>query len=262
MTGVRIPARAPLWHASMKQKFLGWSQRYIAALRKDLKPGHRKVASVGVPQRLGREAVALGLKTLDLAQIHLHALSTLIPPRSKRGLVARAGAFFYSVQAPLEATRRTALPTQLHLARLQETLGQRTQELAATNRRLRRGVLRRKVRAKACLKSDAHHQKSLQESLQLQKRLRQLTHRVLAAQEADRREISVELQDEIAQTLVGINLRLLSLKLEAQGNTKGLKNQIANAQQLVLSSVKSVRQFARKLNSPPPAFSDFALAIH
>jgi len=43
----------------------------------------------------------------------------------------------------------------------------------------------------------------LKDSLQLQEELRQLTHQVLAAQEEERKKISHELQDEIAQTLLG-----------------------------------------------------------
>ena len=88
---------------------------------------------------------------------------------------------------------------------------------------------------------------ALKESLELQKRLRQLTHQVLAAQEDERKKISRELQDEIAQTLLGINVRLLSLKQEARSNTKGLKNEIASTQRLVVKSARSVRQVARKI---------------
>jgi len=36
------------------------------------------------------------------------------------------------------------------------------------------------------------------------------------------------------------------LKQEARTNTKGLKNEIASTQRLVLKSAKSVRQVARK----------------
>ncbi|HEY5069351.1 MAG TPA: histidine kinase [Candidatus Acidoferrum sp.] len=135
------------------------------------------------------------------------------------------------------------------MSRLEETLGQRTEELAATNRQLQRGVVRRKVMEDAAEANGKHHQKCLEESLQLQKRLRQLTHRVLATQEDDRTSISRELQDEIAQTLLGINVRLLSLKQEARRNTKGIKNEIASTQRLVLKSAKSVRRIAREFGS-------------
>jgi signal transduction histidine kinase len=100
--------------------------------------------------------------------------------------------------------------------------------------------------------SGKDHDHRLTESLQLQKRLRQLTHRVIAAQEDERSKISHELQDEIAQTLLGINVRLLSLKQAARSETQGLKNQIASVQRLVVKSAKSVRRFARKLDTSQP----------
>ncbi len=71
-----------------------------------------------------------------------------------------------------------------------------------------------------------------------------MTHRVLASQEEDRKKISLELQNEIAQTLLGINVRLLTLKQEARNNSKGLKKEIAKTQRLVLGSSRSVRQVA------------------
>jgi signal transduction histidine kinase len=92
------------------------------------------------------------------------------------------------------------------------------------------------------------HQQCLEESLELQKRLRRLTHQVLAAQEDERKKISRELQDEIAQTLLGINLRLLCLKQEARSKTTDLKNTIANTQRLVANSARSVRQAGRRIN--------------
>ncbi len=69
-------------------------------------------------------------------------------------------------------------------------------------------------------KSGKHHKKCLEESLQLQKHLQHLTHRVLAAQEDERKKISRELQNEIAST-----------------------------QRLVVKSAKSVRRVTRKFGS-------------
>jgi signal transduction histidine kinase len=69
---------------------------------------------------------------------------------------------------------------------------------------------------------------------------------VLAAQEEERKKISRGLQNEIAQTLLGINVRLFSLKQEARCNTKRLKNEIASTQRLVVKSAKSVRRVARE----------------
>ncbi len=198
---------------------------------------------------LGRRAVVLGLETLELARIHERALVTLEAASSKDGIAKRAEIFFTEAITPIVETHRAARQSNVRLSRLKETLGQRTEELAATDRQLQRGVVRRKVMEDAAEKSGQHHQKCLQESLQLQKRLRQLTHQVLAAHEDERKKISRELQDEIGQTLLGINVRLLSLKQEARNNTRGLKNKIASTQRLVVKSAKSVRRVAREFGS-------------
>jgi len=143
-------------------------------------------------------------------------------------------------------THRAARQSKTDLCRLRETLGRRTLELAATNLQLKRGVLRRKHVEAALKKSGVHYTKLLKDSLHLQEDLRQLTHQVLAAQEEERKRISLKLQDEVAQTLLGINVRLLSLKRESQVNTKGLKSEIASTQRLVAKSASSVRRVARE----------------
>ena len=96
----------------------------------------------------------------------------------------------------------------------------------------------------------------LKESLQLQKQLRLLTHRVLAAQEDERMKLSHELQDEIAQTLLGINVRLLLLKQAARSKARGLKSEIAGAQRLIVKSTKLVRRLAHELANHRPTSSE------
>ena len=81
----------------------------------------------------------------------------------------------------------------------------------------------------------------------MQEHLRQLTHQILLAQEEKRTKISSELHDEIAQTLLGINVRLVTLKQEAAFNTKGLNKEIANTHRLVEKSNKILRRFADEL---------------
>jgi signal transduction histidine kinase len=228
----------------MTKKLTGLSQQYVAALRKHLKQGPQ--ASLQPALGLGRRAVALGLETLELARIHEQSLVTLELSSSKNGFTKLAGIFFTTANIPVEETHRAARQSQVHLSRMQETLDQRTEELAVSNRQLQRGIVRRKVMEDAAEKTGKHHNKCLEESLQLQKRLRRLTHRLMAAQEDERQSISRELQDEIAQTLLGINVRLLSLKREARLNTRGLKNEIASTQRLVVKSAKSVRRVARE----------------
>ena len=235
----------------MKPKSNGLSQKYVAALEKHLKQGPN--ASLQPALELGRLAVAHGLETLDLARIHEQALANFELSNTKNGFTKLAGIFFTEANLPIAETQRAARQSKIHLSRLKETLDQRTEELAASNRQLQRGIVRRKVMEDAFEKSGKHHNKCLEESLQLQKRLRLLTHQVLAAQENDRKSISRELQNEIAQTLLGINVRLLTLKQRARNNTKGLKNEIASTQQLVVKSAKTVRRVARELGLYQPA---------
>jgi signal transduction histidine kinase len=231
----------------MKQNLKAFAQAYGAALRTRLQPGARAARPPALA--LGRSAVALGLETLELARVHERALGALDLAPDNKKLLHRAEIFFAEANAPIEQKHRADQRSEVHLVRLKETLDQRTQELAATNRQLQRGVARREVMEKAFEKSGQHHKKCLEESLELQKRLRQLTHQLMAAQEAERKSISHELHDEIAQTLLGINVRLLSLKQEARVNHKGLKNDIAGTQRLVTKSAQSVRRVAREFGS-------------
>ena len=235
----------------MKRKLTGLSRRYATALRKHLKQGAG--ASLQPALRLGQQAVKSGMETLELAWIHERALTILKLSATNHGQTKRAEIFFAEAITPIVETHCAARQTNLDLNQLNKQLGRRTQDLAARNRQLQQGVVRSQAMEAAFKKSGRHHHKSMEESLQLQNRLRQLTHRVLAAQEDDRLKISHELQDEIAQTLLGINVRLLSLKREAWSKTKGLKNEIANTQRLVVKSAKSVQRFARELGTQKKA---------
>jgi signal transduction histidine kinase len=191
--------------------------------------------------------VDLGLETLGLARIHEEALVKLRPGSKKRVLAKLAGLFFAEANMAIEATHRAARQNKSDLGRLMATLERRTEQLAASNLQLQKGVVRRRVMENDFAKRGKHHQECLEESLELQTRLRQLTHQVLAAQEDERRKISRELEGEIAQTLLGINVRLLSLKIEARSHSRGLKNTIAKTQRLVAKSARSVRQVGRKI---------------
>jgi signal transduction histidine kinase len=228
----------------MNLKLAGLSQRYVAALRKHLKQGPR--AGLQPALRLGRQAVVLGLETLELARMHERALVTLKSSNGKNGTIKRSESFFTEALIPIVETHRAARQSKIDLNRLNGALGRRSVELAAANRQLQSGIIRRKSVEAALKKSSEHYARLLKDSLHLQEGLRQLTHRVLAAQEVERIKISCELQDEIAQTLLGINVRLISLKHEARSTTEGLKNEIASTQRLVVNSAKSVRRVARE----------------
>jgi signal transduction histidine kinase len=77
------------------------------------------------------------------------------------------------------------------------------------------------------------------------------------AQEEERKKISRELHDVIAQTLTSINVRLAKLRKEATLNTSGLERSIDLTQQLVQRSVNIVHRFARELR--PTVLDDLGL---
>jgi signal transduction histidine kinase len=230
----------------MKKKLTTLSRRYVAALRKHLRRGSRAIPPCGAALRLGRQAAALNLETLDMVRIHEDALATLEAASSKNGLIKRAEIFFTEAITPIEETHHAALNANVRLSRLNQTLGRRTVDLAASQRSLKQDVVQRKTVEQALKKSGEHSRKLLKESLDLQKHLRRLTHQILSAQEDKRKKISRDLHDEIAQTLLGINVRLLTLKKEAAVDTDGLKKEIVSTQRLVDKSVKSIKRFARE----------------
>ena len=112
---------------------------------------------------------------------------------------------------------------------------------------LKRGIVQRKAAEEALKKSGKHRTDLLEQSRLVQEHLRQLTRQILSAHEDKRTKISRELHDEIAQTLLGINVRLLALRNEATINSKGLKKEIANTRRLVEKSRKSLSQFVDEL---------------
>jgi len=229
----------------MKFKLIRLSRRYRAALRKHLKQGPR--ASLQPARGLGRQAVNLGLETLDVARIHEGALAALEASGNGDGIIKRAEIFFTETITPIEQTHHASLNASARLNQVNKILDRRTVDLAASNRSLKQSVVRRKTVEKALKKSEGHSRKLLEESHRLQKHLRYLTHQILAAQEDKRKKISRDLQDEVAQTLLGINVRLLALKKEAAVKARGFKKEIASTQRLADKAGKSIKRFAREI---------------
>jgi signal transduction histidine kinase len=244
----------------MKAKLNRLSRRYVAALRKHLKQGPQ--ASLQPALRLGRKAVSLGLETLDVARIHEGALATLEASSSRDGIIKRAELFFVETITPIEETHRAMRKVNVHLSQANQTLRQHTVELAATNRQLKQEIARRKSVEKSLRNSKQHYTRLLEQSHRLQEQLRLLSRQLLSAQEEERKKISRELHDEIAQTLTGINVRLATLKTEATVNTKDLQKKITSTQRLVEKSVDIVHRFARELR--PTVLDDLGLipALH
>jgi len=85
---------------------------------------------------------------------------------------------------------------------------------------LKEEITQRKSVEESLRKSQQHYGELLEQSRLMQEQLRLLSRQLLSAQEEERRTISRELHDVIAQTLTSINIRLGTLKKEAAINTK------------------------------------------
>jgi signal transduction histidine kinase len=248
----------------MKRKLNWLASQYQAALRKHLKQGLR--ANSGSAQGLGRRAMTIGLETLDLARIHEQALLKLISPGdspvTRHTMVRQAGTFFADALTPIEKTHRTARDTNAHLSQIIRTLSQRSVDLAASNRQLKIEIFQRKSAEESLRTSERHYGQLLEQSLQMQEQLRLLSRQLLSSQEEERKKISRDLHDVIAQTLSSINVRLAALKKDAIINTRGLEASIARTQELVRQAVDVVHQFARELR--PTVLDDLGLipALH
>jgi signal transduction histidine kinase len=165
-----------------------------------------------------------------------------------------------SVSSPTKWCR-VAMSDITSLKRAEEAQA-RMKAVAAANRELRREIDRRQAVETSLRKSEEHYGRLLEQSRQMQEQLRLLSRQVLFTQEEERKKISRELHDVIAQTLTSINLRLAALKKEAALDTKGLDRSIAHTQQLVKHSVNTVHRFARELR--PAVLDDLGLipALH
>ena len=210
---------------------------------------------------MGQQALTAGLQTLDMVKFHEQIMVTQVLPGHVNGeraaLIKQAGTFLTEAITPIEKNHRAAVP----LNQIVEMLSQRTVELAASNDKLEKEIVRRQAVEESLrefLKKSEHHQHQLlEQSDRLQEQLRQLSRQIISTQEEERKKISRELHDIIAQTLTGINLRLAALKKEAALNPQGLDRSIAKTQRLVEKSVDIVHRFARELR--PATLDDVGL---
>jgi signal transduction histidine kinase len=250
----------------MKRDGRALQRPYETALRRHLKLG--TAASLQSARKLGRRALALGLETLDLAQLHEQAFVSVIEASpagssaARNRYIKRAGQYFAQAILPMEETHRTAVQATNRLTEMNQALAQRTRELTATNRKLEKEIAKRKDAEESLRGSEEQSRALLAQSRLLQQQLRLLSRRVMSAQEEERKRVSRELHDVIAQMLTGINVRLATLKAEAHDSHKGLSQKISRTQRLVEKSVDSVHRFARELR--PALLDDLGLipALH
>ena len=196
----------------------------------------------------GKIAQALDQEVVleQLNGTRLTCIVNIRPLKNHRGEITGAINCFYDI-----TERKTAAEAR-----------RRNEVLAISNQELVLEIAQRKAVEVALKKSERHYSQLLGKSDAMQEQLRQLSRQILLAQEDERKRISRELHDVIAQTLTGINVRLAALKKEAALNTRHLDRDIARTQRLVEKSVNIVHEFARELR--PAVLDDLGLipALH
>jgi signal transduction histidine kinase len=241
----------------MKRRPTHFPLLYQEALRAHLEQGRE--AGLESARGLGSQASEAGLQTLDLAKLHektlIMDLLPSIPAGKQKTIIKQAGLFFAAAIAPIESDNIEQEAADLKT--IIGTLSDRTVELAAANQQLSLEIVHRKEAEASLKKSERHHLKSLEKSNLLKEQLRELSRKVLTAQEDERKKISRELHDVIAQELMGINVRLATLKSVAGINSRSLDRNIALTQKMVTKSANIVHQFARELR--PTALDDLGL---
>lgn len=228
------------------------SKRYLTALEKHCAAD--PPADFQSAHKIGSQAVSLGIETLDLAKIHREALAGMVlgvqAPRDADDLTWKAGAFFTEAVSLIERTHRMSRQARADLEKLNATLAQQTLDVAESRREVREGVARR-LAATASLKcSEALSARLLDEARKLDESLQELAHRTITAQEGERKKLSHTLQDEVAQTLLGIQVRLEALKKELSTSSEDFEKEIEITQGVVRDSVKTIDRFLRESGSP------------
>jgi len=225
---------------------------YLAAMRVHLAPAAQMDPQV--PHDLGSEATACGLDTLDLAKIHDQALEAVLseqPPdtATAEDLTRRAELFFSEAIMPIERTHRLALEADADLKHVSLNLERRTVDLADSRQVLQQQVAWRRKAEDSLRVSEDTSGCLLRDSRLLEKHLQDMVRKVLTSTEAGRRKMSRQLNDEVAQSLLGINLRMLALKKVISASEAGFAAEIATIQQLIDGSAKMIRRLAHEFST-------------
>lgn len=230
------------------------SEHYLAALRTlfERSPQAACAAAMQAAHAIGKEAVSIGLETLDLARIHDHALAQVLlageTPATCEDLSARAAVFFTEAITLIEVTHRGALQASAALHEMNASLDERTLDLAASNRQLQQQIAERAAVETALKDSQRSSSELLRDSRDLEEQLQEMARTILSATEAERNNMSRQLNDEVAQTLLGINIRMLALKEEVSASHEDLTQEIATTQRLVEDSTKIISRLAHEFS--------------
>jgi len=212
-----------------------FEQQYQAALLLHLTGRSRNRPTSPAARELGVGAFDAGMSVLELVRMHDQVMSALAED--------------IPTNEPVKSNQPTA--SAVFLLQSLTSMEERILHAHVNDRealRLGEEILEKK---------SAIFIEQLAESQRLQKQAQHLAHQVLLAQEEERREISRELHDEVAQILAGINVRLEALRKVGDLSLKGLEQSIEQTQQMIEASVVAVHRYARNLR--PAMLDDLGL---
>jgi len=237
----------------MKADKSEWARRYGKALGRYLELG--PAARPRSARRLGGQAADLGLETLDVARIHRQSLLDLnlpkSPPKAKAKTIQRAETFFAEAIFPIEKTHPAARRADVRVKELTEQLRLRREQSSDVARRLEKSVARRRAAEGELKESGRRRDQLLRESRRLGDLLRRQMSEMLKAREDERKKTSRRLDDEIAQTLAAINVRLAALEEMTKTGTTRLEKEVALTQRLVGESAGKIKQAAYEIGLRP-----------
>jgi signal transduction histidine kinase len=217
--------------------------RYQAVLGEFL--AHPDEAALQQAYELGRAAMNAGCGIADMTRLHHQALGSGAMA-AKKAAISHIEAFLLEVLAPFEAAYRGFAGARERLQQINAVLAERNEELALANLHLEEEI-RVRLRAEDALRENKdHYFKLFQQAHAMERDLRELSAKVLSAQEDERKRISRELHDEVGQALIAVNVAIAMLKKRARSD-KAFERRVAKAEQLLAQSMETVHSFAREL---------------
>lgn len=242
----------------MKNSPSDFTKLYRESLRTQLEFGSR--LDPVLIEKISAHIRAAGVSKLNLPKLHERYLVVDILPnyesKKRTAMIRTAGKFFAAVIAG-SGFDKPGASDAVRLRNTIKSLSNRTVELAVSNKNLSEQIIQRKKAESALRRSEEKLKKLLNQSELLKEQLRGLSRQMLSVQEEERKKISRELHDVVAQALLGINVCLAALRKEAIINIKDLDVNILRTQKLITKSANVVHQFARELR--PAVLDDLGL---
>jgi signal transduction histidine kinase len=231
--------------------------RYEAALNGYL--ARPDAAALQLAYELGRAAMNAGCGIVDVTRLHHQALGNGAMSGERASILLGAQvveAFLLEVLAPFEAAYRCFGRARERLQQINGVLAERNEELALSNSQLEEEIRVRRRAEDALRENKDHYFQLFQQAHAMERDLRELSAKVLSAQEDERKRISRELHDEVAQALTAVDVAIAMLKKQVRTG-KAFERTFAEAEQLLAQSMETVHSFARELR--PATLDHFGL---